>query len=99
MTLLLVVLCIANFAFGLGLFGRFAKQAMTTSFVILYLQLRFYAPSIYRYTACARIKGLGVPDYLRRLRSSIRSDLTRDPCGRQGQPGAAEDLDLNVLVS
>jgi hypothetical protein len=56
MALLLVLLCLANLCFGLGLFGRFAKQAVTVSFVIIALLLRFYAPSIYRLRAYQRLR-------------------------------------------
>ena len=56
LTLFLVLPCVANFYLELGLFGRFAKQAVALSFIILALQLRFYSSSIYRLRAYQRLK-------------------------------------------
>ena len=56
LTLSLGLLCVANFYLELGLLGRFAKQAIALSFVIMALQLRFYAPSIYRLRAYQRLR-------------------------------------------
>ena len=56
LALFLCLLCMANFYVGLGLFGRFAKQAVGVSFVIIALLLRFYAPSIYRLRAYQRLR-------------------------------------------
>ena len=56
LTLLVVLPCVANFYLELGLFGRFAKQAVAVSFVIMALLLRFYAPSIYRLRAYQRLR-------------------------------------------
>jgi hypothetical protein len=41
----LCLLCIANNYLNVGVFGRFGKQAMTTSFIVLALALRFFMPT------------------------------------------------------
>jgi hypothetical protein len=43
--MVLCVLCIANNYLNVGVFGRFAKQAMTTSFIVLAIALRFFMPT------------------------------------------------------
>ena len=44
-SMVLCVLCIANNYLNVGVFGRFAKQAMTTSFIVLAIALRFFMPT------------------------------------------------------
>jgi hypothetical protein len=41
----LCVLCIANNYLNVGVFGRFGKQAMTVSFIVLAIALRFFTPT------------------------------------------------------
>jgi hypothetical protein len=41
----LCLLCIANNYLNVDVFGRFGKQAMTTSFIVLALALRFFMPT------------------------------------------------------
>ena len=50
------LLCIANYYLHLGMFGRFAKQAIAIAFVVMYLQIRFYGPTIHRLRAYQRLK-------------------------------------------
>ena len=64
LTLSLVLACAANFYLKLGLFGRFSKQAVALSFVVMALQLRFFAPTIHRMRAYQR---------LQRIRSRMES--------------------------
>jgi hypothetical protein len=50
------LLCIANYYLHLGLFGRFSKQAIALAFGVMYLQFRFYGPTIHRLRAYQRLK-------------------------------------------
>jgi hypothetical protein len=50
------LLCIANYYLNLGLFGRFAKQAIASAFAVMYLQIHFYGPTIHRLRAYQRLK-------------------------------------------
>lgn len=50
------VLLIANYLLNFGVLGRFAKEAMLLAIVAMYLQIRFYAPTIHRLRAYQRLK-------------------------------------------
>jgi hypothetical protein len=56
LTLSLGLACVANFYLKLGVFGRFSKLVMVLSFVVMALQLRFFAPTIHRLRAYQRLK-------------------------------------------
>ena len=56
LTLSLALACVANFYLKLGFFGRFSKQVMILSFVVMALQVRFFAPTVYRLRAYQRLK-------------------------------------------
>jgi hypothetical protein len=56
LTLSLGLACVANLYLKLGFFGGFAKQAMILSFVVMALQVIFFAPSIHRLRAYQRLK-------------------------------------------
>ena len=61
LTLSLALACVANFYLKLGFFGRFSKQAMVLTFVVMALQVRFFAPSIHRLRAYQRLKRSRLP--------------------------------------
>ena len=44
--LLLCLLCVVNFYFKLGVFGRFSKQAVIISFVVLAVVQHFIGPTL-----------------------------------------------------
>jgi hypothetical protein len=50
------LISVTNYYFDLGLFGRFSKTFMTLAIAALYIQLHFYAPSIFRLRAYRRLK-------------------------------------------
>jgi hypothetical protein len=44
-SLLVCLLCVANYCMNLGVFGRFAKHAVIVSFILLVLVQHFIGPS------------------------------------------------------
>ena len=44
--LLLCLLCVANYYFNFGVFGRFAKHAMIVSFIVIVLVQHFIGPTL-----------------------------------------------------
>jgi hypothetical protein len=55
-TLTVALISIANIYLNLGLVGRFPKHAIAAVFIAMYLQIRFYAPSLFRLRAYRRLK-------------------------------------------
>jgi hypothetical protein len=45
--LLLCLLCLANFYLNFGFFGRFGKDAIIVSFILLALVLRYLGPTLH----------------------------------------------------
>jgi hypothetical protein len=44
--LLVCLLCVANYYLNLGVFGRFAKQAVIVSFIVLVIVQHYIGPSL-----------------------------------------------------
>ena len=44
--LLVCLLCVANYFFNLGILGRFGKQAMIVSFIVLVIVQHFMGPTL-----------------------------------------------------
>ena len=55
-TLAILLICIANYYFGWGVFGQFAKQVMLASLLAAAVQMHYFAPSISRMRAFQRLK-------------------------------------------
>jgi hypothetical protein len=54
--MLIFLPCVANYYLELGLFGRFAKQAMALSLLVTVIFIMRFGPSIFRLRAYQRLR-------------------------------------------